>query len=77
MSSIPTAVFELLEQFFAGKRKTPEELVKAGVLQEDPRGPPGGGGGKFFNRHLTEVPKVNGVPSVVVDCCNWLEQSAY
>jgi len=76
MSATPQRnIFDLLEQFFT-KRKSPGELVCAGVLQADPtvRGP-GEGSGCFFNRFLNQVPKISGVPTIVVQCCEHLEST--
>ena len=73
MTTSQRNIFDILEQFFT-KRKSPGELVSAGVLKEDPtvRGP-GEGNGCFFNRFLHDVPKMSGVPTLVVQCCEHLE----
>lgn len=68
-------ILDILEQFFL-KRKSPEDLVNDGILKTNPTLPePGTGLGKFFNKNLSEVPKIDGIPSIVVECANYLENS--
>jgi hypothetical protein len=73
MATPPRTIFDILEQFFM-KRKTPGEMLNSGILKEDPTvRNPGEGAGCLFNRNLSEVPKLNGVPTLVVQCCEYLE----
>ena len=62
-------IFEFLEQFFRS-RKSPEELVATGILKEDPTL---SDSGKFFHKPLSDVPKIDGIPTIVVKCCEYLE----
>ena len=44
--------------------------MATGILKEDPTLT---GRGKFFHKPLSEVPKIDGIPTIVVKCCEYLE----
>ena len=75
MSKEPRNILDILEHFFT-RRKTPDEMIKTGILKEDPTQPqPGAGTGCYFNRFLSDVPKMDNIPCIVVECCEFLENN--
>lgn len=74
-SNSSMSLLDILEQFFT-KRKGPEDLVEKGILKENPAVPaPGEGTGKYFNRFISAVPQTEGIPTIVTECCLFIENN--
>lgn len=68
MAKISHKVAEFLEAFLS-RRPPPTQLVEQGILREAPVP------SQFFGLPLTQVPKHDDVPVIVIETCTWLQEN--